>query len=308
MTMSKTKKTAITLLVLFVVVCSWYRPITQLAAESVDAGLQRSLISFASARALNGVISVLQGTEVAVHPMGFGVSLSIGEILDPINDLVESLSSVMLMASVAFGIQKLLLTIGSNWTVSALVTAVALLWCLLFVRRSAPPWLGSLMLALLFVRFVMPATMIGSAYVFEQFAADEYQQSQAALDSTSTKLKAFSLDEVGGDGKITAPAGGSPPPAADPEAKATGLFDRLGDTMAAMGKSATDTLSSFKAPTDRMKKKYDDLKAAAESAAERMIRLIVVFLMQTVVVPLLLLWGLYRLTVGRPPRSAPTPI
>ena len=75
-------------LVLVVVALSWLRPLSDAADAYVDEGLKRSLISFASARALNGVISVLQGTQVAVSPLGFGVSLTVGEALDPINDLI----------------------------------------------------------------------------------------------------------------------------------------------------------------------------------------------------------------------------
>lgn len=244
------QRLSVVFLVLLVALCSWYGPITEVASSSVDDGLKRSLVSFASARALNGVISVLQGTEVAVQPVGIGVSLSIGEILDPINDLVESLSSVMLMASVAFGIQKLLLTIGSNWMVSAFVTGVALLWSWLFVRGRVPRGLTGLLVVLLFARFVMPVTLIGSASVFEHFSAEDYQQSQAVLDTTSDSLKGFALTDL------------------------------------------------VKDPAGSVKAKYEALKTAAEAAAERMIHLIVVFLMQTVMVPLLLLWALYRLTAG----------
>ena len=96
-------------LALLLVALSWYRPIGAMAESKLSDGLKRALVSFASARALNGVISVVQGTQVAVEPLGVGVSLSVGEILDPINDLVEAFSTVMLTASVAFGMQLLLL-------------------------------------------------------------------------------------------------------------------------------------------------------------------------------------------------------
>ena len=42
-----------------IVVCSWLGPLDAPATEQVDAGLKRALISFATARALNGVISEL---------------------------------------------------------------------------------------------------------------------------------------------------------------------------------------------------------------------------------------------------------
>lgn len=293
------KRLTVIVLVLLVTLVSWLTPITDLANENVDAGLKRSLISFASARALNGAISVLQGTEVAVQPVGVGVSLSVGEILDPINDLVESLSSVMLMASVAFGIEKLLLSIGSNWAVSAFVTVVALLWCVLFLARSAPVWLTRLMLALMFVRFVMPVTLIGSAWVFEHFSAQEYQQSQRSLDQTSLTLQDFADEKVG---KTLEAA----PPAADtkdeaPAPSESGWFGKLIDSAK---DSVASTVAGIGDPTDAVSRKFQALKATAESTAERIIHLIVVFLMQTVVVPLVLLWALYRLTVGLGPGSS----
>ena len=38
--------------------------------QAVESGLQRALVAFAIARSLNGVISVVQGTEIAVQPAG----------------------------------------------------------------------------------------------------------------------------------------------------------------------------------------------------------------------------------------------
>jgi len=294
------KRPALIVIVLLVTAVGWLAPITKLANENVDAGLKRSLVSFASARALNGAISVLQGTEVAVQPVGVGVSLSVGEILDPINDLVESLSSVMLMASVAFGIEKLLLSIGSNWAVSAVVTGVALMWCLLFLARSAPVWLTRLMLALMFVRFVMPVCLIGSAWVFEHFSAQDYQQSQRSLDQTSLTLQTFTDEAV-----RAAPE--AAPPAADTTdaSPAPGVLDWIGQQIDSAKDSVASTVAGIGDPTEAVTRRFQALKSAAESTAERIIHLIVVFLMQTVVVPLVLLWTLYRLTMGLSLSGAP---
>ena len=82
--------------------------------ELADQALRRALVTFAVARTLNGVISVAQGTELAVEPAGVGVILGVGQILDPINDLIERFSSVMLVvvkvaASSAASREKLLM-------------------------------------------------------------------------------------------------------------------------------------------------------------------------------------------------------
>ena len=288
-------------LVVLAAACSWYEPITERATQDVDAGLQRALVSFATARALNGVISVLQGTEVAVQPVGVGVSMSLGEILDPINDLVESLSSVMLMASVAFGVEKLLIAIGASLWVSVAVTLVALLWAVLHFRRQAPVWLTRAMLALLFARFAMPVCMLGSAYVFERFSAADYALSQQTLEGTSGQLKAFA------EGEAAAPE--TPPsvtqaPAA--EAAEPTLTDRLTGWLPSW-RSVNEALPSLPDPSRAVRERYESLIQVAESAARRMIDLITVFVMQTVVVPLVLLWGLYRVLLGLARAPVPSP-
>src|SRR3954470_7217367 len=104
---------------------SWLAPLDAPAIKQVDAGLKRALISFAAARTLNALISVAQGTEVSAQPFGVGVTLTPGQLLDPLNDLVEQFSVLMLGASIAFGIQKVLSTISGYWLLSLVLTGVA---------------------------------------------------------------------------------------------------------------------------------------------------------------------------------------
>ncbi len=287
--------------VLVVVALSWLRPISNAADAYVDEGLKRSLISFASARALNGVISVLQGTQVAVSPLGFGVSLTVGEALDPINDLVEAFSSVMLMASVAFGVQKLLLAIGSNWAVSATLTLIALAWAFLFWKDRSPQWLFRLVGILLFIRFVMPVATIGSAMMFNNFASAKYSESQTALDTTTKDLQALAPSArvaTDQDDRPSQPAANpaEAEKAASEESSKPSFIQRMwqGTKDAATGTVAT-IKEVVKDPSETFRRKYEGIKQAAETAVERMITLIGIFLMQTVIVPMLLLFGLYWL-------------
>ena len=306
------KLATLALVVLFIAL-SWSKDIGEMANTQVDAGLKRSLVSFASARALNAVISVVQGTEVVVHPLGVGITLTLGQVLDPINDLVEQFSSVMLLASVAFGIQKLLLSIASNWVVSAVVTGLALLWASLFWFNKAPAWLSRMLVVLVFLRLVMPVTLIGSAFVFEKFSAAEYEASLLALDQTGIALKALDADAplptTGGPSKASTVPNPTAPTAsqlqASPEEK--GLFS---GAMAALNGAknavvaAKDTMSdALDVSANKVQAKFEGIRAMAERAAERMITLIVLFLMQTMVVPFILLFVLYRLLGGLVPHS-----
>lgn len=279
---------------LLLVALSWYRPIEAMAQSQLSDGLQRALVSFASARALNGVISVIQGTQVAVEPLGVGVSLSVGEILDPINDLVEAFSTVMLTASVAFGMQLLLLTLSSNTFVSAAVTGIAVLWALLHFFGKSPYWLSRLLLVLLFIRFVIPVATIGSAAVFDHLLKQDYETNQQVIDLTSQRLKTLS--------NATTAVPPVPSPSAPTDDKST--WKKLKDSVTGTASAISGTLTN---PLPKALASYEELKQSAEQAAEKMITLMVIFLMQTIVVPLMLMWGLYRLSAGvLAPRTAGT--
>lgn len=298
-------KYAVLVIVLFAVAISWWPPIVKVADGYIDEGLKRSLISFASARVLNGVISVLQGTALDIQPLGFGVTLAVGEILDPVNDLVESFSTIMLTASVAFGIQKLLLAIGANWTVSAALTMIASVWAILFLVNRSPQWLFRLVGVLLFIRFVMPVATIGSAKLFEGFSADAYAASQAGLDRTTNELKVLvpAVESAGTSSDQRETSNVAPSRVEVSPSRESSLISRtraawqgVNDAAVTIVESAKDPFGAMRQKADSLKRKYEDIKKSAESAVERMITLIVIFLMQTVIVPIVLLLCLYKLT------------
>ena len=269
---------ALLLLVAALVACSWLAPLDAAADRKIDAGLKRALVSFAVARALNAIISVAQGTQVSLQPMGVGVSLSVGQVLDPVHDVIEKFSTLMLIASVAFGVQKVLLAMGGHWLVSLLLTLAAGTWAILLVRhqRAAPAQsqarsqalsqaLSQGLAVLLLIRFAIPVVTLGSDAVFQQFLARDYQASQRILDRTSVAVEKT-----------------NPPAAAVPEN--AGLLDRMKNWAAAQNTAWKESL--------------DGLKQAAEQATEHVIKLMVSFLLQTLVVPLGLLWMLVGLMRG----------
>lgn len=260
-----------------IIAAAWYTPLTRAAEAFINEGLERSLYSFAIGRGLGAVISMIQGTEVAMQPFGFGLTLAPGQLLGPINELVAYFSSVMLWASVAFGVQKVLLALSANWTVSALITGLSLVWGVLFYKNRAPNWLHHVAAMVVFVRFIMPITMVGSSMVYEHFFADSYTAQVNGLQTTTTDLRGMKLEATPPDGEASSPW-------------SLGLKQRY----------------------DRFVAGADDMKRKAELASQHIVHLIVTFLMQTVVIPLIMLWVFYRLLFWLPNgltrgARAPTP-
>jgi len=93
-------------LILVVTAVAWWPSLDAHGNATVDAAFKRALVTWAIARGLNGVLSVAQGTEVAIQPAGIGVNFAPGEILDPINDLVERFSWIMMLAASSLGVQR----------------------------------------------------------------------------------------------------------------------------------------------------------------------------------------------------------
>jgi len=235
------------------------------AGRLTDDGLKRALISFATARALNAVISVAQGTEVAVEPAGIGVNFAPGQVLDPLNDLVEHFGDLMLAASVAFGIQKMLLAIGGTWAVSLALTAVAALCiALLWQRRHNPPtatpplpgWSLRILAVLIIVRFAVPLVSIGNEMLFQAFLKHDYQQSQNAVAAWS-------------DGQDNVAA----PPA---------------------NQSTLESVKSWLNKNVDVRERIEKLRIAAEDTTEHIITLMAIYLLQTLLIPLGFLWLLIK--------------
>ena len=91
-----------------------FKSADELGVEYVDDAFNRALVSFALARTTNAIISVIQDSEIDIAPAGIGVTIAIGEALDPINDMIERFSWVMLVSLVSLGMQKMLIEI-SPW-------------------------------------------------------------------------------------------------------------------------------------------------------------------------------------------------
>jgi len=255
---------ALIALLLVTIGLAWVKYFDAEAERNVDAGLKRALASFAAARTLNAVISVAKGTQVAVQPAGFGLTLTPGQALEPIDDLVEQFAALMLAATVAFGIQKILIAMGAHWLFSLLLTGVACLWAWWLFRPAGPPRrLTFFLIALLFVRFSVPVVTIGSDLVFETFMAKTYEKGQAGVSTSAEQLTS-----------ITAPTVEAP--------VAEGMSDRI-------KRWWSSTSDNF-----NVRARFEQLRDFAERSVEHIVHLIVVFVMQTMILPLLLLWGLGR--------------
>jgi len=227
----------------------------------------RALVTFAVARTLNGVISVAQGTEVAIEPGGVGVNFSVGQVLDPINDLVERFSAVMLVATTSLGLQNVLLRMTMWWGTSlALVlvaaSALVVLWWRKLDDSRLRPVVMQLLLLTVFLRFAVPILVIGSNLVFDTFLAAEQAAATEALEATRTDIEQINENV--------------PTSASNTENQS--VIERLGSML-------DSSLESM-----NIRDRLTRLRDRVSNASEHIINLIVIFVLQTIILPLVFLW------------------
>lgn len=268
------RKAAWSVAAIIVVILAFSGGFDRLSEQTAADSLKRALVTFAASRALNGAISAAQGTELALEPAGVGVVLSVGQVLDPINDLVERFSTVMLVAASSIGLQNVLLRITSSAGFDIALAIVAL-WVLASSWLSAGWLQGTLPLARrvllisIFVRFALPVLIVGSDLVFEQFLVTEQQAALGALQGVQADIEEIREE----------------PPMPQRPAQES-FIDRFNSMV-------DDTLAAVD-PRDSLQQ----LSNRVADASEHIISLIVIFVLQTILLPIGIIWLFMELLKG----------
>jgi len=233
--------------------------IDQSGEAYLDGTLKKALYTYGVARLSNGLISVFQSATA-----GVGVTVGFGEFLDPFNDLIERFSFVMLLSTASLGIQKVLMEIGA-WLGLKILLSVSML--VLLIGTWVPRLFNidivgiglKLLLIALFVRFLIPAVGVAGNTIDALFLETRYEESIQAAKEINESVD---IEELTG-GKINAEG-----------VEEAGFFDRI--------RQMTDTTV--------LKAKFDAIKEKLAELVPRLIDLIVVFVIQTIFLPLIVLW------------------
>jgi len=256
------------------------------ATQYVDDGLLRAASAFAMARAFNAVVSVFQGSMLQLEPGGVGMSLALGEALDPVNDLVERFSWIMLTSLTSLGIQRVLIEITPLVSIQiilplALVALLAGFWLQPAFRPTCLRLGWVLLFAAILLRFAVPAMAVLNEQVYENFLQQRHDQSVEALGRTVTELESQKLDTPPESEQIHQEEA-APPQQTSVWGRTKGLISQ--------------TVSQGSKMVD-IKGRIEAVKQASLDLIDSIVDLIVVFVLNTIVLPLLFLWGVLR--IGR---------
>lgn len=254
------------------IVIGWTGTLDTPARVQTEEALDRALISYALARTMNGIISVAQGTEIAVQPAGVGVVLTAGQILDPLNDLIERFSWFVMLAATSLALQLMLGELATTFALNLATTLSALLciWLVWDTDRGTPAFRRIAFRAtttLFALRFALVATGFTMGALGSGFLDEREQSALDLLSDTSANLETSAPAHTG--------LGSRSP----------GLLDQLDEFIATQRENLN------------IDQRLERLERQIEAAIGEVLNLIVVYLVKTLVVPLAVLaalWGCAR--------------
>ena len=231
------------------------------AKKLVDESFKQSVIVFGSAKALNAMISLAQGTQINL-PF---VTVAVGEILDPINDLVEQFSLVMLASMVSLGIQKILLNFVTTDIYNYLLfTSIIIFNFWLFKRLTNDEKIRNLFFKitfiLLFLRFAIPMMAYVNEVSYNYFVKPQYNIEELNKDILEVKDNVSKINQE----TIT-------------QKQDSSFFNKV--------------LEKF--DSSYYEKKVNEYKDAVDNSSQYIIDLIIVFIFQTIFLPIIFLFLLY---------------
>jgi len=231
------------------------------AKKMVDDSFKQAIIVFGSAKALNGVISLAQGTQLDL-PF---VIVAIGQVLDPINDLVEQFSLVMLASLTSLGIQKILLGFVTNNIYNyTLFIFVIIFNFWLFKRFKRDEKIRDIFfkitLVLLFLRFAIPMISYANDLSYNYFVKSEYniEKLNENIIQVKENVNSVTTDTI-------------------KQKEDNSFFDKVME----------------KFDSSYYEKKIDEYTNAVDNSSEYIIDLIIVFVFQTILLPIVFLLILY---------------
>jgi hypothetical protein len=279
--------------IMVLVFVSWQGKVDDYSKTYINDSLQGAVVAYAGARTLNAGISVLQSTDVGV---GFA-SITIGQSLDPINDLIEDFSSLLKWAIGSLLIQKILLNVISDLGFNLLLSGAGL-WLivdLIWPSRFSIQ-VRKFVLSILVIRFALVAAVLCNSLVDQLYLERELTQNIAAINELSAfvndKPEQYTLIKDTDGSLLDGPT-----------------LDSTDGALGLLGKWAQNTADvvedSIVSTTDGIVNGWNGivstldisvLKEKTDAAIENILQSMAIFAFKSILMPLLFLFAILRST------------
>ena len=162
-------------------------------------------VAYATCRVINASVSIIKDSTLELEPAGVGISLAVGQTLDPIDDMTERLSDVLVTAITSLGVQKLAYEISISFVPHMLSLFLFALSIMLWFENerltSLQKVITRVIVLLIVARFFLPISSIVDEYLHRHFFSEHISDANEKLTVGSAeldRLKDLSLPKTDG--------------------------------------------------------------------------------------------------------------
>ena len=165
---------------------AWGGQLDAASIEYLNESISGASIIFATARGLNALISVLQGTEIEV----LFINVALGEWLDPLNDLIERFSAVIMAAIGTLVVAKLMVELFGHEAFNILVSvsAVLAIAAAFFERERIFNICAKLFFITLAIRLGLSLIFLAVSFVDTAFLEEQEQNQHETMTEFKERL------------------------------------------------------------------------------------------------------------------------
>ena len=239
---------------------------TYFAESMTKAGL-----AYGVCRVINASVSVIKESQVQIEPAGLGVSLAAGQALDPLDDMTERASNILITAIVSLGIQKIAYELCVAFAPPVIGVAILILVGVSLVKGGRANAFREILLKsvilLAVARLCLPASSIVNTYLHDNYFSPQITLAKDALAMTSPELERLK--------DMTMP-------------EADGVLDTVKSGFNFVGEKTSDLGTALKAMVNNMGNMISNLVKLSYLY-------VAIFAVQVILLPLGVFWLLARL-------------
>lgn len=167
--------------------------------------MRKAGLAYGACRAVNASVSVIKESRLQIDPTGLKVALAAGQILDPLDDMTERASDILVTAIASLGVQKIAYQLSVTFAPPLIGVSIIVLVGVSLLQRA---WARALqtvvqksLMIIAVARLCLPLSAVVSSYLNDHFfspriakAKDELARSCPEMD----RLEDMEMPEVDG--------------------------------------------------------------------------------------------------------------
>ncbi len=162
-------------------------------------------LAYVTCRTINAAVSLIKESNLQLEPAGLGVSLAIGQVLDPLDDMTERLSDVLVTAITSLSLQKLSYEISVSLAPQVFsIFLILVMICSWFENerlRSIQHMSKRILILIAVLRFCLPLSSLANDFLYKNYFAEQISTANNELklrSESSSPFKDIAVSESGG--------------------------------------------------------------------------------------------------------------